>query len=399
MNKNAVAMAADSAVTLGNHLAVHNSQQKLFQLSNAPVGMITYDSAALMGVPKAIIINEYSKYLDGKTFPTLQEYADDFCSFIGNNSQYFQFDQFEQRYIFDIYKTVVGWFLSDLEKQAKKNGLNPKQPQPGFSWNGVCDLAFSGVMSRIDNGYQKIDGDFATSARNKHYDFLESIIAKDEKIRCLAPEQKQKLCYSTFKLLNANFYLRPTGIAISGYGEKDIFPSRKHFVIDGVFDNKVRIPFQDTDVFISEQRPSSITTYAQREIMDNILFGMDRDERSRLEKMPKVVRAYLNSDKASDFFNPEKKDDAISKICDFVYYGTSSIIDSKRSQSDIRDSIVYLPPQELALLAESMINITSILRKVKMDDYNATVGGPVDVAVISKSDGFTWVKKKKPFDI
>lgn len=399
MNKNAVAMAADSAVTLGNHLAVHNSQQKLFQLSNAPVGLITYDNAALMGVPIAIIINEYSKYLGGKTFPTLQEYAEDFCSFIGNNSQYFQFDQFEQRYIFDIYKIVVGWFLSDLERQAKKYGLNPKLPQPGVTWKTVCDLAFSGVMSRIDNGPKKIDDHFATSAREKHYDFLESIIAKDEKIRCLAPEQKQRLCNQTFNLLSTNIRLRPTGIAISGYGEKDIFPSKKHFYIDGVIGNRLRITFQDIDHTISERLPSAIFTYAQREIMENILFGMDRDEKNRLESIPKVVRAFLNSEKASDFFNPEKKDHAISEICGVVDYGTSSLIDSKQRQNNIENSIIYLPPQELALLAESMINITSILRKVKMDDNNATVGGPVDVAVISKSDGFTWVKKKKPFDI
>ncbi len=33
MNRNAVALAADSAVTIGNHLAVHNSANKVFALS------------------------------------------------------------------------------------------------------------------------------------------------------------------------------------------------------------------------------------------------------------------------------------------------------------------------------------------------------------------------------
>ena len=33
MNKNAIALAADSAVTVGQHLAIHNSANKLFALS------------------------------------------------------------------------------------------------------------------------------------------------------------------------------------------------------------------------------------------------------------------------------------------------------------------------------------------------------------------------------
>ena len=33
MNRNAIAMAADSAVTVGDHVAIHNSANKLFSLS------------------------------------------------------------------------------------------------------------------------------------------------------------------------------------------------------------------------------------------------------------------------------------------------------------------------------------------------------------------------------
>ena len=52
MNKNAIALAADSAVTIGNHLAIHNSANKVFALSKvAPVGVITYANATFMDIP------------------------------------------------------------------------------------------------------------------------------------------------------------------------------------------------------------------------------------------------------------------------------------------------------------------------------------------------------------
>jgi hypothetical protein len=50
----------------------------------------------------------------------------------------------------------------------------------------------------------------------------------------------------------------------------------------------------------------------------------------------------------------------------------------------------------LAHLAESLVELTSLHRRVSRDIE--TVGGPIDVAIISKSDGFVWVKRKFYFD-
>jgi len=46
---------------------------------------------------------------------------------------------------------------------------------------------------------------------------------------------------------------------------------------------------------------------------------------------------------------------------------------------------------ELAAMAESLVNLTSFKRKVSMEAE--TVGGTIDVAVISKGDGFIWIKR------
>lgn len=58
--------------------------------------------------------------------------------------------------------------------------------------------------------------------------------------------------------------------------------------------------------------------------------------------------------------------------------------------------VSHLPKDELAAMAETLINLTSFKRKVTMDAQ--TVGGPIDVAIISKKDGFVWVKRKHYFD-
>jgi hypothetical protein len=50
-----------------------------------------------------------------------------------------------------------------------------------------------------------------------------------------------------------------------------------------------------------------------------------------------------------------------------------------------------LPRHDLARLAETLISLTAF-RAHMSTDQKETVGGPIDVALISKGDGFAWVK-------
>jgi len=59
------------------------------------------------------------------------------------------------------------------------------------------------------------------------------------------------------------------------------------------------------------------------------------------------------------------------------------------------DVVEAMPKSELASLAEALVNLTSLKRKVSLDVE--TVGGPVDVAVISKGDGLIWIQRKHYF--
>ena len=46
-------------------------------------------------------------------------------------------------------------------------------------------------------------------------------------------------------------------------------------------------------------------------------------------------------------------------------------------------------------MAEALVSLTSFKRRFSLDAE--TVGGPVDVAVLSKGDGFIWIKRKHYF--
>jgi hypothetical protein len=55
-----------------------------------------------------------------------------------------------------------------------------------------------------------------------------------------------------------------------------------------------------------------------------------------------------------------------------------------------------LPVDELGGLAETLVSLESLKERVTRG--SETVSGPIDVAVISKTDGFIWIKRKHYFD-
>src|SRR5271155_371522 len=59
-------------------------------------------------------------------------------------------------------------------------------------------------------------------------------------------------------------------------------------------------------------------------------------------------------------------------------------------------AVGFLSKDMLAEVAESLVSLTSFKRRVTINSAE-TVGGPVDVAVISKGDGFIWIKRKHYF--
>ena len=92
MNKQAVALAADSAVTVigarGNK--IYNAANKLFALSKwEPVGVMVYGGAEYMGIPWETVIKMYREQLGRTSFSQLEDYFNDLMRFLGEEDALF----------------------------------------------------------------------------------------------------------------------------------------------------------------------------------------------------------------------------------------------------------------------------------------------------------------------
>lgn len=64
----------------------------------------------------------------------------------------------------------------------------------------------------------------------------------------------------------------------------------------------------------------------------------------------------------------------------------------KEKEDGLLTAVEMFNVQELASMAESLVSITNLQRHFTSSEE--TVGGPVDVAVITRNEGFIWIKRK-----
>jgi hypothetical protein len=65
-------------------------------------------------------------------------------------------------------------------------------------------------------------------------------------------------------------------------------------------------------------------------------------------------------------------------------------------EEPLKQAIASLPIGELGVIAETFLSASQVHKRI-MPELE-TVGGPIDVGVISKGDGFIWIKRKHYFE-
>ena len=399
MNKNAIALAADSAVTIGQHLAIHNSANKLFALSKiAPVGVIIYSNAELMEIPMELIIKQYKSELKNKVFPNLSDYVTDFLGFLVSEASLFHFPANENSYVKSVYTDLLSGLNGDYQLSIQRKINEVQRDLTEQELKEIQIEAVKATLLFVDQLPAIPDLELCNYIRTIYNDEIKQYISAQFPwiVEPLFSELVEKTCLVFDKNFMRNGYV---GLAFAGYGENNIFPQMLHLHISGIANNMVRYATVE-NISISEEQMSTITPLAQTDVMQTFLFGINDSFINDIAKeLPNQIQIGVNGI-ADSFFAENKKQSVQQELSRITSNIIEQIVQKAQQQYllPITQSVATLPIEELALLAESMINITSLRRKVALDNNIGTVGGPIDVALISKCDGFIWLKRKHYFD-
>lgn len=410
LNKHAVAIAADSAVTIGNGkgVKIFNGANKIFSLSKYhPIAILIYNSASFMGTPWETIIKVYRQQLGDRSFGTVDEYQKDFLDFLRVKN----FFDITNNSLDEVRRTlgiIVNRLLKDLlQENNDYSGLSPAE---------IPNKASSDLVDKIKNYIE-----FFTKNSRKLPDFESFELSEfsSDYVKyfneCLdGSPSKDKFVFSEdlinlFVELYFELYTREqsfsneyTGLIFTGFGEEEIFPQLLPIKISFVLSNKLRyFVDEDASAVIGKGLDGAICPFAQVDVIDTILQGIDPQFEETINQ---------NFEKAFKKYNlllagiVRNKDEDLAKQIEGIDIQSlmSSILETNEEYKRLKhieplmNAVETLSKEDLAEMAESLIYLTYLKRRITFAEES--VGGPVDVAIISKGDGMVWIKRKHYFD-
>lgn len=409
MNKHGIALAADSAVTVGGGRGpkIYSSVNKIFALSKyRPVGLMVYNNAELVGLPWETVVKTYRSDLKDRSFDSLAEYAFNFIEYLGINHSLVP-SEAQQEYVRTalrhLYSTQV---MQPLKEEVQARLKASKRAQLGRSEAGdLLETVVKKAHADWDRASLRIFQDEERSrAFLRTYEGLITKVIRELFRKMPVPDDVRR---QLVELAAYRFSRQPpvrlpgtTGIVIAGYGEEDLFPSFLEFTVDGVA-NDEPVFWMGRTADINRERLSHVAAFAQDEMVFRFMEGVDPTYQQAIdESIDKLLAGYtttiyqsLGSKQPSIRMKRQIEDARKELVEDFVN-GLAEARDQVYVQSVTR-AVASLPVDVLAEMAESLVTVTSIKRKVSLEDES--VAGPIDVAVITRGDGFIWINRKHYF--
>lgn len=389
INKYGIALAADSAGTVGANKMFYNSMNKVFNLSyNNKIGVITYGATVIYTAPIEIILKEFRKYID-----THYQQISDFFSlikifedFLYKNRSYFKFENEEKKVCIDLINLLVkkwGTKINEITKGVEENLIVGKIIEIIESFkteiNEAIRIPNYDVSHYIETNYKQ---DIINSIKA----FCPVLVGYqnlfDELMNCIC---------DYFNLSLQSETKQPLGLLFAGYDSQTAFPKYLHLEIYNFVGGKLKYLIKDK--FDEDGIHSSIVPLAQPDVINTFCKGFSDNY---MNAIPGIIKSEI--DKRINLIEDKDK---IQKCFEGIQKDIVSTLINKSREEYINPllwSLNVLQIPDLALLAENLVNITSLKRKFSMDGYQQTVGGPTDVATISSNEGFIWIKRKHYFD-
>jgi hypothetical protein len=398
MNKMAAALAADSAVTIAGK-KVYNSANKLFAISKyAPVGVMVFGNAEFMSFPWETVIKLYRDQLGTKEFDRLPDYSADFFRFLKQATFISRSDEdaFAHQAAVTTYLALRDRLAKFVQQEINQNGSITEQRTIELTQH-VLDQAEK--LAEESPLRPTLTKQFEKRLPKKFSVPLLAPVASVFENLPLTDKQRTQLARIVALSVSRGLFSANSGLVIAGFGRLDLFPSMVTSNIDGRISNELIQSPPDIQS-ISAQSNAFIRPFAQGEMVNTFMEGVDPSlaamSSTFIERVftdfPKNIIEHLQPSEKAGI--TEKLEQA-SKELFRTYQEQLRQYQREQHINPVLNAVAALPKDELAAMAEALVNLTSFKRKVTIE--TETVGGAIDVAVISKGDGFIWIKRKHYF--
>lgn len=397
VNRSALALAADSAVTIriGNTQKVYDSAEKIFEFSRKnPIALMVYNSVEFVGVPLDVIVRKYRNEED-QPYDCLKDAADLFTRYL----ETFKHDIKDERNhlnavlssAFNALNTrLLGVFKSAIEAQAVSEANNFNFSFEDELSKLIREDTDRHEAAKLDNYLVEVSIDQFTK---RYGDVIKDAVGR---IRFPIDPSKVLKLFEVYALAIVRSKIGSeilTGLVFGGFGKKDLFPTLDYIEIDGIYFDKLKVLSQKEIDIDRRGEKTAMLPSAQKEMVERFMYGLDSEIHEKiLWFVGKATDEILNS-KMGAFDGGEKVNIKKSVVREFGNM-INKLMELERHS--IQDIVNFMSKKELAEMAHALVELTSKKRRFSTDQE--TVGGPIDVAIVTRNEGFIWIRRKHYFD-
>lgn len=402
MNKQAVVLAADSATTVTQWINGNKEERyfkgtnKIFELSNHhPVGMMTYAAANLQGVPWDIVAKDFREQLGPKSFNDLGGYAQELFDYVKGHGQLYPAEFQKSSFLSDGSRAATLHLIIDvMSKEPVKDAATDDDRKAAIEQILADDIAAVDAEG-LSSHFEQSDLDDALATYSA--ELTETLETQLKDVEHSELIDIAILAELAIKLLVKRYprYMDKTGIVLAGFGDNDYFPSYREYDCYGLLLGKFLFDEKDRKE-VGRDTPSFIKPFATTAMVNTFVMGFSPDVYEQVwYETRNSIRTMAESLAAEHGFDlPEDLDEKLNTMASDHIDAWTDTVGSNHAWP-LQRVIGALPVDEMAELAETLIMLESL--KEKVTQPTESVGGPIDVCVISKSEGFVWIRRKHYF--
>jgi hypothetical protein len=403
LNKRGVVLAADSAVTTsgvgdGKRPRYAKTANKIFELADSGnVAIAVFAGASIDSVPWELAIKLFRKSLGSRRLPSVAAYTDELLTYLTANPSLFPPDLLE-RFVVDQFEAAT------IEVLKLASALQPSIADQAATlidrtaaWAAAStaietQLIANGVKSPLtDSALQAV---LAEVPAKWVQHLTPRLAAAPDLAAVIDPAQLAALAHR-HRYAYPDSLLGYTGVVVTGFGEDEIFAGYRLIHIYGHVGNELFASGDKADK-ITHAQNSLMVPLAQHSMIDLFTDGFGFSLWAIIKDANQSALAALLADlqgKGIDLTTIDTNALIAEHQQAFMKAWTRKNWDE--NYLPLMGVLTTLSIEEMAHLAETLLTLQSL--KERVTSASEEVGGPIDVAAITKSEGLVWIKRKHYF--
>ena len=393
MNSLSVAIASDSVISTRDHedaIRTRSTSEKIIRISGEhQVLCMTSGLSAFHQFPYEVLLWEWSRSLKG-SLDSVKDYANSFIQWLANSS-HLRTEEIEgDEYI----RCFEGFFRRFWNASKEFEAKDATSIDDDFRSKYLSHVKLWTDWVEKQSLLPGLSDDWAESLSRKHNEILNQKYEYwfgDDRPQI---EEAEKLIKDAAKrCLSRSIYPPQTDLVFTGFGEAELLPHLVVINLYGLVDGRVR----RSEIKDIEGDEGYFHFFGQADASVQFVRGIDWEMKNSALNFVQDVSEEL-AERVKNVAASHPDEDEVAKLLEDFGNLRQNLrihldeISEDQFVSPFMKVLNLSPEADLAKLAESIVNIESMRQAI--DKSNPTVGGPIDVAVISKLRGCQWVRHK-----